>query len=160
VIGVMILGMTLSGEHGGMPSQAFGYLTMLVALSSIFIAVKRHRDNVRGGVIKFLPAFAMGLGIAAVAGVAYVAVWEIYLAATDYSFMESYVQAQIAALEARGVSGEELEAAVRQMEQMQEAYASLWFRIPVTFAEIFHVGLIVAAISAALLRNPRFAPKR
>ncbi len=143
-----------------MSSQALGYLVMLVALSSIFVAVKRHRDGKLGGAIRFLPAFGMGLGIAAVAGVAYVAVWEIYLAATGHAFVESYVEAQIAALDARGVSGAERDAALAGLERMRASYADPLSRVPITFTEIFPVGLIIALISAALLRNPRFMPKR
>ena len=40
--------------------------------------------------IKFGAAFAWGC-IAAAAGVAYVAVWEVYLAMTDYKFMDDYI---------------------------------------------------------------------
>ena len=45
----------------------FGYLVMLVALSLIFVGVKRYRDVECGGVIKFGRAFALGLGMALVA---------------------------------------------------------------------------------------------
>jgi hypothetical protein len=55
----------------------FGYLTMLVGLSSILVAVKQHRDRELGGVIRFWPALGLGLAIAAVAGVAYVIGWEM-----------------------------------------------------------------------------------
>ena len=77
---------------------------MLVALTFIFVGVKRYRDVERGGVIKFGAAFAMGLGIAAAAGVAYVAVWEVYLAMTDYKFMDEYIAGIVRARQAAGVS--------------------------------------------------------
>jgi hypothetical protein len=44
------------------------------------------------------------------------------------------------------------------MESMRASYANPLFRIPMVFLEIFPVGLIVALISAALLRNPRLLP--
>jgi len=34
------------------------------------------------------------------------------------------------------------------------------FRLPMTFVEIFPVGLLIALVSAGLLRNPRFLPAR
>ncbi|MEI9926854.1 MAG: DUF4199 domain-containing protein [Sphingomonas sp.] len=37
---------------------------MLVALTFIFVGVKRYRDVENGGVIRFLPALGMGLAIA------------------------------------------------------------------------------------------------
>ncbi len=39
-------------------------------------------------------------------------------------------------------------------------YAKPWYRMPMTFAEIFPVGILVSLVSAALLRNPRFLPAR
>jgi hypothetical protein len=33
-------------------------------------------------------------------------------------------------------------------------------RIPLTFAEIFPIGLLAALVSAALLRNPKVLPAR
>jgi hypothetical protein len=39
-------------------------------------------------------------------------------------------------------------------------YRDPLFRIPITFIEIFPVGLLVALVSAALLRNPKLMPAR
>jgi len=75
----MFLGIFVLPEHGG-ASLWFGYLTMLLALSTIFFGVKRYRDTEGGGVIKFVPALMLGLGIAVVASFIYVMVWEVYLA--------------------------------------------------------------------------------
>src|SRR5690242_14154557 len=93
IIGVLIAGIVISREHSDghlFSSQFFGYLVMLVALSMIFVAIREHRNKRLGGVIKFLPAFGMGLLIAFIAGVIYVAGWEAYLAATHYTFMDNY----------------------------------------------------------------------
>ena len=163
IVGVLILGIVLSHEHSDghlFTSEIFGYLVMFVALSMIFIAIREHRNTKLGGVIKFLPAFGMGLLIAFIAGLAYVAGWEMYLAATHYTFMDNYVAHMIEAKRAAGVSGAELEAYMAQMNQMKAAYANPLFRLPMTFAEIFPVGLLVALISAAILRNPRVLPAR
>ncbi|GAM97997.1 hypothetical protein U91I_01627 [alpha proteobacterium U9-1i] len=140
--------------------QFVGYLTMIVALSLIFVGVKRWRDRALGGVIKFMPAFLIGLGISAVAGVIYVIGWEITLAATNYSFMGAYVEAVIEAERAKGVSEAELEAFIDAMRGFEAQYSNPLIRVPITFIEIFPVGVIISLISAALLRNPRFLPLR
>lgn len=137
-----------------------GYLIMLLGMTAVFIGVKQHRDQALGGVIKFLPALGVGLGIALIASLAYVVVWEIYLAATDYAFMDQYVAATLEARRAEGLSGQAYRELEAQMSAMTESYKSPLFRVPVTFAEIFPVGLLVSLISAALLRNSRFLPAR
>lgn len=154
-IAFMVLGFAL-----GEASELFGYLSMIVALSMVFIGIKRYRDVERGGVIKFLPAFLVGLSIAAIAGVAYVIAWEIYLAATDYAFASEYANSQIEKARAAMPSGPALEAKIAEYRRFVTMYANPAFRLPMTFIEIFPVGLIVALISAAILRNPKILPRR
>lgn len=45
-------------------------------------------------------------------------------------------------------------------EASKVQYANPLFRLPMVFAEIFPVGVLVSLISAALLRNRRFLPAR
>ena len=158
VIVTIIAGLSIGESH--FSSYWFGYLVMIVALSMIFLGVKRYRDNELGGVIRFLPAFALGLGIAVVAGIIYVAVWEAYLASSGYHFMDQYVAGIIASKKAHGLSGPALTAEIASMEAMKAQYANPLFRLPMTFLEIFPVGFIIALISAAVLRFPRVLPAR
>lgn len=160
IILAMIIGFALSDGEPSNLSMWTGYLIMIIALSLVFVGVKRHRDRNHGGVIKFLPAFLMGLAIAFVAGTAYVATWEIYLAATGYEFMDKYVASVIAKKEAAGLAGAALDAEIAKMNELAANYANPLFRMPMTFLEIFPVGLIVALVSAALLRNPKLLPAR
>jgi hypothetical protein len=150
----------MSGQammHYGM---LVGYLTMLIGLSAVFLAIKRHRDVDRGGVIGFWPALALGLGVSAVAGVIYVIAWEASCAIAHADFAGAYARAMIAEQEAKGVSGTALERFKAEMEAFKLQYADPLYRWPMTFAEIFPVGVIVSLISAALLRNSRFMPAR
>lgn len=159
VIASILISFMLGSDHGG-GSMMLGYLIMIVALSLIFLGVKRFRDRDRGGVIKFGPAFLLGLMIAVVAAVFYIGGWEAYLAATDYAFMPSYVDQAIEAKKAAGLAGEALQAEIAKLREMQANYENPLFRMPMTFVEIFPVGLIVALVSAAVLRNPKAFPAR
>lgn len=158
VIIPMVLGMLFGGADSVTGGEAFGYTLMLVAFSLIFVATKRYRDRELGGVIRFGQAFALGLGIAAVAGVAYVVVWELYLFTSDYAFINEYKAGVIAAERDAGTSAAQLAELEQRMEQVVENYGKPWFRIPITFSEIFPVGVLVSLISAAVLRNPRVLP--
>lgn len=152
--------LTQSGPGSAAGSAFTGYLIMMLALSLIFVGVKRFRDRTLGGVIKFGPAFLVGLGISAVAGVIYVVGWEISLAATDHKFVDDYTRAAIDAARARGAPPAEIDKITADMAAFKVQYANPLFRLPMTFVEIFPVGLVIALISAALLRNSRFLPAR
>jgi uncharacterized membrane protein YhaH (DUF805 family) len=160
----LVAGLTLSAVvigANGQPvagSMAIGYLIMLVAFSTIFVAVRRHRDVDRGGVIGFWPAFGLGVGISAVAGIFYVASWEASVAVAHLDFGAEYTKALIAEKKAKGVSGAELAKFTAEMKAFQIQYANPLFRLPMTFIEIFPVGVLVSLVSAGLLRNRRFLP--
>lgn len=140
--------------------MAVGYASMLVALSAVFVGIKRYRDVERGGVIRFWPAFGMGLAISVVAGILYVVAWEATQAITHMDFATSYGDAMIAQQQAKGVSGEALAKLTAEMARFKVQYANPLFRLPMTFIEIFPVGVLVSLVSAGLLRNPRFMPVR
>jgi hypothetical protein len=161
IVAVPMCLLVANAEPGSAATSHFtGYLIMLLALSLVFVGVKRLRDRELGGVIRFVPALLAGLGISAVAGVIYVIGWEITLAATDFAFIDSYSSAAIEAARARGASAAEIEAVIARMAEFRQQYENPLFRLPVTFIEIFPVGLVVSLISAALLRNSRFLPAR
>jgi hypothetical protein len=160
IIGAIMASLNLFGDTPHSSSLWLGYLIMLVALSSILVGVKQYRDQTLGGVIRFWPAFGLGLGIAFAAAVAYIAVWEVYLAVTDYNYMDHYTAQMLEAKRAAGVTGAAYDKVVAEMESMRRMYANPLLRVPITFTEIFPVGFLVALVSAALVRNPKFLPAR
>src|SRR5437763_1713208 len=91
----------VGGSHATQ-SLAFGYLVMLLVLSLIFVGVKRYRDRALGGVIRFLPALLIGLGISALASVIYAIGWEITTAITHNAFADSYAASMVQAARAKG----------------------------------------------------------
>jgi hypothetical protein len=135
-----------------------GYLTMLIGLSAVFVAIKRYRDVELGGVIRFWPGFGLGLGISAVAGVFYVLAWEVVSAFSHMDFAADYTRALIEQQKAAGVAGDALVKFTADMEQFKAQYANPLYRLPMVFAEIFPVGVLVSAVSAGLLRSSRFLP--
>ena len=141
-------------------SEWFGYLVMLVALSLIFVGVKRYRDNECGGVVGFGRAFSVGLGIAVVAGLVYVAGWEAYVALSGEDYMADYTAKVLRELRAEGATAATIAAKASELRDLTELLRNPLYRLPMVFAEIFPVGLLVSLISAAVLRNPRALPAR
>lgn len=162
IVGAPLFVMTVT-LHGHTPLKygvAIGYLIMLIALSTVFAAIKRHRDIERGGVIGFWRAFGLGLGISVIAGVFYVLAWEAAIAVTHNDFAAGYAHALIEQQRAHGASPEALARFTAQMQQFIADYANPLYRLPMTFSEIFPVGVLVSLVSAGLLCNRRFLPAR
>jgi hypothetical protein len=160
IIGSAIWGAELAGASGEsiVALEYLGYLIMLIALSVVFIGIKTYRDQELGGVITFGTATLVGLGISVVASVVYVAAWEIYLARTDYAFIDDYIAATLANEQAAGVTGTELEAMIGSMEVLRQQYAQPLYRLGMTFLEIFPIGLLITLVSAAILRKSEILP--
>jgi hypothetical protein len=163
IVGAPLFGITVAFKDNPPPEQfgmLFGYTIMLVALSLVFVAVKRHRDIDLGGVISFWRALVLGLGVSVVAGIFYVVAWEAALAASGADFIGEYTRKYIAQQQAAGLAGEALAKLQREMQAFNLQYANPLFRLPLTFIEIFPVGVLVSLVSAGLLRNRNFLPAR
>jgi len=158
IIASITLSLIFSGDEVSPALEWLGYLIMLIALSAVFFGIKRHRDINHGGVITFWSALAVGAFISAVAAVAYVVVWEIYLGFSGSTFIDAYTAGILEQKAASGASEAEMAEATARMDAMKEQYANPLYRIPITFLEILPVGLVVALVSAAILRNPKVLP--
>lgn len=75
-------------------------------------------------------------------------------------YVETMMAAEVERKRAAGASAAELAALQTWMAEFRVSYANPLIRLPITFSEIFPVGLLVSLVSAALLRNPRFMPLR
>ena len=134
------------------------YTTMVVALTAVFLGVKRYRDRALGEVIRFLPALGLGLAISAVASILYGVAWEIFLAYGKFDFVAFY--SKLILDEAQGKDAAAVAEAVRQAEWFRQVYAKPLQRFAFTVIEIFPVGVVISLISAAVLRNSRILPAR
>ena len=156
---LMRIAMMLFPE-GGTAGMAAGFSSMIVALTFVFVGVKRYRDVELGGVIRFGKALGVGFGIAAIASVFYVVAWEAYLYFTDYTFMDEYTRIALEQAQKAGKSTAEVAALGKEMDGFKALYANPLSRVTVTFMEISPIALLMPIISATLLRNSRFMPAR
>lgn len=150
----------MGGEHNFEYGMLIGYATMLVALSAVFVGIKQYRDKELGGVIRFWPAFGMGVAMSVIAGILYVLSWEASQAVTGGDFMTAYSNFVIEQARAKGESAEAIATMTAELAEFNIQYANPWFRLPMVFTEIFPVGVLVSLVSAGLLRNPRFLSAR
>ena len=146
--------------EGGTAGMVADFSSMIIALSFVFVGVKRYRDVELGGVIRFWKALGIGFGIAAIATCFYVAAWELYLYFTDYTFMDEYTRIALDQAQKAGKSAAEVAALAKEMNGFKDLYAKPVSRMAVTAMEISPIALLMPIIAAALLRNSRFMPAK
>lgn len=162
IVGAPMLALTAlgGGEALYQGGEILGFATMLIAFSTVFIAIKRQRDVDGGGVIRFWPAVGLGLGISLVASLFYVVSWELTQMIGNADFWTVYAEGTIGKLKAEGASPEKIATVTAEMARWAELYKNPLIRIPITFSEVLPIGVLVTGVSAALLRNSRFLPAR
>lgn len=134
-------------EHGT-NSMLIGYLSMLIAFSLIFVAVKNYRDKQNDGVISFGSAFKMGLLIALIASTMYVISWALVYNLYLPDFMDKYVDAMI-----KRAKPEELQKVTTEAQDYKDMYKNPFMFTFMTYMEILPVGLIVSVITALILKR-------
>jgi hypothetical protein len=144
------------GVGHGAGSMVVGYLSMLIAFSLIFVAVKNYRDQKGGGVISFGKAFLMGLFISLIASTMYVITWAYVHHTYMPDFMEKYV-AQIIENAKATSTPEQLQQLTTEMNAQKEFYKTPWGFAMFTYLEILPVGLIVSLITALILKRKKAA---
>ena len=149
--GMFFITMPSDGKIDFENGQLYGYITMFIALSTIFFAVRQYRDNYNGGVIKFGKAFLIGLYITLVATVIYVIAWELYFNNFAPDFMDQYIAYMRESMSSSGLSETEIDEKMAPQVAMFESYGeNTIMRMGLTSIEIIPVGLLISLISGLI----------
>ena len=158
----LVIGIALWVKTGKVVDNALvGYATMVIALSMVFFGIKSYRDNYQKGAIRFWKGFQVGLLITLIASFMYAITWETYnqvSPASSAAFIDYYARCQIDKLKEKGVSAAEVDKEEKKMDDFKRMYGNPAIRFGMTLMEILPVGIIIALISAAVLRKKEFLP--
>lgn len=137
-----------------------GYTSIVMGFLLVFFGVRSYRENVGHGYISFGRAFQVGILIALISSLIYVAAWEVVFQNWLYDFPEKYTSYVIEKARASGTSAEEIARQTEEMNSMWASYKSNFLvRAAFTFVEPFPVGLLITLISALILkRRPKEVP--
>ena len=130
-----------------------GYASMVLAFLTVYFGIRAYRDNVMAGAIGFGRAFKVGILIALIGSLCYVAAWEVIYYTMAPDFMEKYSARAVEKARAAGASEAALAAKKEEMAKMTELYKNPAINVGATFVEVFWVGLVMVLISAAVLRK-------
>lgn len=133
----------------------FGYASMVLAFSVIFVAIRSYRDQHNGGTITFAGGLNIGLLIAVVAGVIYALSWEAYYSLIGTDFMEKWQAHYLENQVKSGATPEQLDKARTDLAEWAELYKNPIVRFGATLTEILPVGLIISLVAAGLLRKKK-----
>jgi flagellar biosynthesis protein FliQ len=146
-----VISCSKTGDFEG--NMVLGFTVMIIAFSFIFVAVKNYRDKFNNGVVTFGKAFQIGILVTLVASTMYVVSWLIVYYNFVPNFMEQYTAHEIKNIQAEGLSAAETSEKIADMNKMREAYKNPIVVILYTYLEIFPIGLIIALISALILKR-------
>ncbi|HEX9367561.1 MAG TPA: DUF4199 domain-containing protein, partial [Vicinamibacterales bacterium] len=133
--------------------EILGYTTIVLSFLLVFFGVRSYRENVAGGTLGFGRAFAVGLLITLVSCAGYVVTWEIIYFKLAPGFAEKYTAYAIDKARASGASPQAVEETVQQMRSFKQMYDRPVMNAAITFMEPFPIGLVVALVSAGVLRR-------
>lgn len=150
---MMLLTLPFHERIGQAAALFVGYATMVAAFLAIYFGVRRYRDDRPDGTIGFVRAFAVGMLIACVASVCYVATWEVVYFNFIPDYAEKYQARVLQEARASGASPEALAAKQAELQEFATRYHDPVYNSAVTFCEPLPVGLLVSLISAAMLRR-------
>ena len=152
---MMAITMVFAG-HIGNKGMIIGYTTMVLSFLMVYVGIKTYRDDVLGGSIGFIKAFQVGILIAGIGSMCYVATWEVLFYGSTVG--EKVLAQMVAQERTRSPNQQENDAKVAEMLKFQELYRSNpWFNIAMTFIEAFPVGLVITLVSAGALSRKRSA---
>ena len=150
---MMFVNMQLLDRIGFDKGVVVGYTTMVIAFLMIFFGIRSYRDNVGGGSISFGRALSIGVLITVVAGLCYVAAWELVFYKFSPDFPDKYAAYEVEKVRKSGAPQTAVDAKAQEMAEFKEMYKNPLINSAWTFLEPLPVGLIMTLISALLLRR-------
>lgn len=135
-----------------------GYAGMIIVFSLIFFGVRNYRNKQLNGYISFGKAFKTGALIALTGSTMYVVFWLIYYYLAVPDFLDIYVSKVLKQAVDSGISTSELRTMTADMAEFKELYKNPLFIVITTYIEVLPIGLIVALISALILKRKKVQP--
>jgi hypothetical protein len=155
--GLMLAVVPFADRIGFDRGAIFGYTGLVLSALMIFFGVRSYKHNVAGGRLTFGKGFKVGLLIALISSLLYVATWQIVYFQCMPDFLEKYRAHVVEKARSDGKSASEIEKMNADMAKFQELYRNPLFNAAITLIEPLPFGLAAAAISAGILRTRRTA---
>ncbi|MEJ0032856.1 MAG: DUF4199 domain-containing protein [Bacteroidota bacterium] len=134
-------------------NDVIGYAAMIVVFSLTFFGIRNYRNKDLNGVISLGKAFKAGALIALLGSTIYVVSWLFYYYLVVPDFMEKYGEHMMSVAVNHGANAAQLAEKEKEVAQFKELYRSPFFVIIISYAEVFPIGLLIAFVSALILKK-------
>ena len=150
---MMLVTTRFADKIGFEKGEIIGYTMIVLSGLLVFFGVRSYRENVGGGKLTFGRGFAVGILITLISSLCYVAAWEVVYFKFMPDFADKYAAHMIDRARSSGASQEQIEKKAREAQDFKQMYNKPAVNVALTFAEVFPIGLVVALLSAAILRK-------
>jgi len=134
--------------------EIYGYASIIVSLSFVFLGIKHFRDKENNGLLSFGKGVLIGLLITLFASVAFGLYNVIYVEYINPDFMTEYYNNSVEQVN-KTLSGQELQAKLKQLEEEKDLFANPILNFSFMFLTVFIIGLIISLISSLILQRKR-----
>lgn len=152
---MMVLTMPLVDRIGFDGAMWLGYTSMVAAFLAIYFGIRSYRDNVLGGTITFGRSVMVGMLIATVATVCYVATWQVMYRTKYQDFWPKWAAYEVDKARSEGKSEAEIEKVRADAVKYGEMYKNPLINSAFTFLETMPVAIVITLVSAAALSRKR-----
>lgn len=151
--GLMLATVPFAHKIGFNRAMFVGYTTMVLAFLLVYFGVRAYRAEYGAGHITFGRAFAVGISIMLVTCIFYVLTWEVMYFFFMPDFLDQYNAHLIEKARQSGASAAAIQALTAQLQHSQQLYNNPLYNSAITLLEPLPVGIVVALVSALVLRK-------
>ncbi|MFC2127599.1 DUF4199 domain-containing protein [Bacteroidota bacterium] len=135
------------GQHLS-PNMAYGLISIVIMILATFLGIKKLKSE-NGGFLTFGEAVKIGVGIAVVSAVISIIYNQVFMNFIEPDFMDQLIAKQEEDFFNRGMTEEQIEAAMKMTNKMKGPFISSAVGI---VASAF-IGFIISAITGAIMKQ-------
>jgi len=132
--------------------EVLGYVSMVLALSFVFIGIKQYRDKENDGKVSFKKALLIGVLISLITALAFGILDVFYTEVLNPDFMTEYYNQSVETMKA-SLQADEFEAKLTEMESQKELFSNPLFSFALMAMTVFVIGFIISLLSALVLQR-------
>ena len=132
--------------------EVLGYVSMVIALSFVFIGIKQYREKENDGKVSFKKALLIGVLISLITALAFGILDVFYTEVLNPDFMTEYYNQSVETMKA-SLPSDEFEAKLTEMESQKELFSNPLFSFALMAMTVFVIGFIISLLSALVLQR-------